>query len=82
MTAVTQDAGTAVPGNGGAAILRDSDPVSGGGPAPLVADAASVGGDKVVKTAGYYDVNPYWDDDDGTTRSRAMASAERYPPLP
>ena len=30
----------------------------------------------------YYDVNPYWDDDDGTTRSRAMASAERYPPLP
>jgi sporulation protein YlmC with PRC-barrel domain len=167
MTAATQDAGTAVPGNGGAAILRDPDHVSRG-PGPFVMDAATLDGDSVVNSAGedigkieaimldvaagriayavlsfggffgigsklfaipwsaltldapekrflldiskerlesapgfdedqwpsmadrrwasdvhaYYDVNPYWDDDDGMARSSSTASAERYPPLP
>ena len=51
MTAFTQDAGTAVPGNGGATILRDPDHISRG-PGPFVMDAATLDGDKVVNAAG------------------------------
>ena len=51
MTSFTQDAGMVVPGNGGAAILRDPDHISMG-PGPFVMDAATLDGDNVVNPAG------------------------------
>ena len=51
MTAFTQDAEMVVPGNGGAAILRDPGHISSG-PGPFVMDAATLDGDNVVNSAG------------------------------
>jgi sporulation protein YlmC with PRC-barrel domain len=46
-----QEAGTAVPANGGAAILQDTEHISGG-PGPFVMDAATLDGDSVVNSEG------------------------------
>ena len=51
MGTFAHNGGTAVPGNGGAAILRDPEHLSGG-PGPFVMDAATLHGDKVVNTSG------------------------------
>ena len=51
MTSFAQDAQTVIPGNGGAAILRDPAHISSG-PGPFVMDAATLDGDIVVNPAG------------------------------
>jgi len=51
MTAFSQDVERVVPGNGGAAILRDPAHISKG-PGPFVMDASTLDGDNVVNPAG------------------------------
>jgi len=51
MATFTQGDGTAMPANGGAAILQDPDHISGG-PGPFVMDAGTLDGDNVVNSAG------------------------------